>query len=290
VTWSTGWPAPAKINRFLHIVGRRADGYHLLETVFQFLDFADELAFRPRRDGLIRRLDAAAVPDDLAVRAARCLAETAGGAMGADIYIDKRLPAGGGLGGGSSDAATTLVALNHLWDLGATTEELQALGLRLGADVPVFMGGETAWAEGVGEQLHPLAADEPWVVLVDPGVTVATSECFAAPELTRQVPRSKMRRLDAARQGNVFEPVVRERYPSVGAALDWLGQYAEARLTGSGGCCFGVVADRAEAQRVAALVPHQWRGLAVRAVNQSPLLSRLGRSAAVDSASRANGA
>lgn len=290
MSWSTAWPAPAKINRFLHIVGRRADGYHLLETAFQFLDLADELAFRPRNDDVIHRIDGDAVPDDLAVRAARLLAGASRRPLGADIHIDKRVPPGGGLGGGSSDAATTLVALNQLWGLGLTTSELQALGLKLGADVPVFIAGEAAWAEGVGEQLYPLSADESWLILIDPGVSVATPVCFAAPELTRQVPRSRIRCLDAARQINVFEPVVRERYPVVGAALDWLARHTEARLSGSGGCCFGLGADEAQARRIASLVPSPWRGFAAQGINRSPLLDRLNRAAGLDSAYRANGA
>ena len=291
MSWSPGWPAPAKINRFLHIVGRRADGYHLLETAFQFLDLADELAFRPRDDGRIRRVDADGLGDeDLTVRAACSLAESGGISAGADIHVTKHIPAGGGLGGGSSDAATTLVALNRLWGLDWPAVELASLGGQLGADVPVFVHGESAWAEGVGEQLYPLPIDEAWVVLLDPGVTVSTAACFAAPELTRQRPRSRMRRLDAADQLNVFEPVVRRRYPAVAAALDWLGERLPARLTGSGGCCFAISPSEAQARSVAAAVPAPWRGIACRGLSRSPLAQRLAQAAGVTTPSRANGA
>ncbi len=291
LSWSVGWPAPAKINHFLHIVGRRADGYHQLETAFQFLALADGLAFCPRDDGVIQRVDAASLGgDDLAVRAARLLAERGASDWGVDIHIDKHIPAGGGLGGGSSDAATTLVGLNQLWGLRRPLTELAALGLQLGADVPVFVHGENAWAEGVGEQLYPLAMEPAWLVLVDPGVSVSTGECFAAPELTREQPHSRMQRLRAVEQVNAFEPVVRQRYPAVASALDWLGERLPARLSGSGGCCFAIGSSQAEVERIAAEVPAPWRGIATRALERSPLSQRLAPATGVDTASRANGA
>lgn len=283
MSWSLGWPAPAKINRFLRVVGRRDDGYHLLETAFQFLDLADELAFRVRHDDVIRRVDPNGWgSDDLAVRAARRLAAMTDGSLGADIHIRKRLPAGGGVGGGSSDAATTLVALNRLWGLDCPINELADRGLALGADVPVFVQGQAAWAEGVGERLYSLDVDDAWLVLLDPGVPVATEECFAAPELTRDSPPSKIRRLDAARDGNAFEPVVRRRYPVVGDALDWLGEQLPAYLTGSGGCCFAIGRSEQEVERVAAAVPEPWQAFPARAVSHSPLHGRLAQAANAD--------
>ena len=291
MTWSVGWPAPAKINRFLHIVGRRADGYHLLETAFQFLDLADELSFRLRDDGVIQRIDPETAGEaDLTVRAARRLAQMMAGTPGVDIHVAKWVPAGGGLGGGSSDAATTLVALNHLWGVDLSQAELETIGLELGADVPVFIRGEAAWGEGVGEQLSALTIDDAWVVIVDPGVAVSTAACFGAPELTRNVARSRMRRLGGDRQCNVFEPVVRERYPAVAAALDWLAPRLPTRLTGSGGCCFGLAADEGSAKRVAADVPAGWRGLAARAIGRSPLAQRLAQARRAGASTRATGA
>jgi 4-diphosphocytidyl-2-C-methyl-D-erythritol kinase len=276
--WSD-WPAPAKLNLFLHIVGRRADGYHLLQTAFQLLDWGDTLRLRLREDGEIRRLDpmAGIAPDaDLAVRAARLLQAAAGVRLGADIAIDKRIPLGGGLGGGSSDAATALVALNALWRTGLGEDELAALGLRLGADVPVFVRGHSAWAEGVGERLTPVALPERWYAVVDPGASVPTAALFAAPELTRAAPQLTIPHfLAGVRTSNVFEPVVRERFPAVARALDWLGGYGEARLSGSGGCVFAAVDARETALKIAESCPHGMRGYAARGVAVSPLLARL---------------
>lgn len=277
MTVSTGWPAPAKINRFLHVVGRRDDGYHLLETVFQFLDHGDELAFRVRDDGVIARrggLEAVPSHEDLTVRAARRLAEAAGVQAGAEIVVDKRVPAGGGLGGGSSDAATTLVALNSLWGVGWSVEQLAALALELGADVPVFVRGEAAWAEGVGERLTPLLPDEPWCVVVDPGVSVSTAAVFAAAELTRDTPRSRIPRLEFSACRNDCEPVVRRMAPTVGAVLDWLGERGPARMSGSGGCCFGLFESEGAARAVAAEAPAPWQAFVARVVNRSPLAER----------------
>ncbi len=274
---SAGWPAPAKINRFLHIVGRRADGYHELETLFQFLDLADELAFTVNAAGGVTREGGPpglAAEADLVVRAARALQQATGCPLGCHIRVDKHLPAGGGLGGGSSDAATTLVALNELWGTGLDTVALAAIGLTLGADVPVFVHGHAAWAEGVGETLTPMAPDEPWFVIIDPAVSVSTAEVFGAPKLTRHTPRIRIPRLDTGSLGNDCEAVVRERYPAVGEALDWLGRFAGARLSGTGGCVFAPFAREDEARSVCARVPPHWRGYVARGLNRSPLVAR----------------
>ncbi len=275
---SKAWPAPAKLNLFLHITGRREDGYHLLQTVFQFLDHGDRLHFTPRRDGNIRRL--AAIPgiapeDDLIIRAATLLRQHGDPSLGVDIGIDKRLPLGGGLGGGSSDAATTLVALNRIWRLGLTADKLAAMGLSLGADVPIFVHGQAAWAEGVGERISPITLPEPWFVVVIPPVSVSTAEIFSAPELTRDCPTIKIRDFLAGAGTNVCEPVVRKRYPEVAEALDWLGRYGAARLTGTGGCVFAPFEDEAQANGVLAQLPEGWQAFAARGRNRSPLLERL---------------
>jgi 4-diphosphocytidyl-2-C-methyl-D-erythritol kinase len=276
------WPAPAKINLFLHITGRRADGYHLLQTVFQFLDYGDALTFDVRRDGVVSRLtEIAGVPaeSDLTVRAARQLQAFTGTSLGVDIGIEKRLPMGGGLGGGSSDAATTLVALNHLWRLGLSEDELAGIGLKLGADVPVFVRGRAAWAEGVGEQLTPLELPEPWFLVIIPPCHVPTAELFAAPELTRNVQSSKIPAFLSGQWseqwGNVFEPVVRQRYPDVDNALKWLAKFAPARMSGSGACLFAPFESEAQARRVMAQMPPGWRGFVAKGVNHSPLYARL---------------
>lgn len=272
------WPAPAKINLFLHVVGRRADGYHLLQTVFQFLDACDWLDFSVRTDGEIRRLsglEGVAAEDDLVVRAARLLQDAGGSALGADIRLDKRLPMGGGLGGGSSDAATVLVALNELWGTALPTDQLAALGLRLGADVPVFVRGRTAWAEGVGEVLKPLDLDEPPLLVITPDCAVATAAVFNDADLTRDTPPIKMHALSLARTGNDCEPVTRRLYPEVGRALDWLGQFAPARMSGTGASVFASFDSAAAAQSVLDGMPREWRGFVGRRLNRSPLLDRL---------------
>ena len=272
------WPAPAKLNLFLHITGRRADGYHLLQTVFQFLDYSDELRFTVRSDGAIRRLnDLPGVPEekDLVVRAAQLLQRVSGTHLGADIHVTKRLPMGGGLGGGSSDAATVLVALNHLWRIGLTNEQLAAHGLRLGADVPVFVHGLATWAEGVGEKFTPVTLAEPWFVVLIPPVSVSTAEIFAAPELTRDSPPITIRAFLAGQGGNVCEPVVRNRYPAVAETLDWLGQHGAARMTGTGACVFTAFESEAQARQVFAVRPKGLDGFVARGCNHSPLQKRL---------------
>lgn len=278
VGWSA-WPAPAKLNLFLHIVGRRADGYHLLQTVFQLLDWGDTVRLRLREDGEIHRVDplpGVAADDDLVVRAAKALQAAAGARLGADLAIDKRIPLGGGLGGGSSDAATTLVALNALWHAGLAEDELAELGLRLGADVPVFVRGRSAWAEGVGERLSALDLPERWYVVVDPGASVPTAALFAAPELTRAAPQLTIPHfLAGVRTSNVFEPLVRGRFVAVAEALDWLGGYGDARLSGSGGCVFAAVAGRETAIEIVERCPPGMRGFVARGVAVSPLLAWL---------------
>jgi 4-diphosphocytidyl-2-C-methyl-D-erythritol kinase len=277
---SGDWPAPAKLNLMLRITGRRDDGYHLLQTVFQFVDYGDRLAFEPRADGAI--VHANPLPDvepdkDLTVRAARLLQHHTGCGQGAEIWIDKRLPMGGGLGGGSSDAATVLRALDRIWDTRLPAEELAALGLSLGADVPVFVRGHAAWAEGVGERLTPIEIDEPWYVIIDPQVTVSTAEVFAAPELTRDSPALTIRDFLSGGGENVFEPVVLPRYPGVRDAFEWLNRHARARLTGSGGCVFAAFRSRVEAEAVLVDLPARWQGFVALGRNRSPLLDRLGQ-------------
>lgn len=291
--WSTSdrpawWPAPAKINLCLHVTGRRADGYHTLQTIFQIIDLCDELAFEQAPRGVIERRDdglaksgaLAAIPSDkdLCVRAARALAAAAGDRgvpSGVCIRVRKRIPMGGGLGGGSSDAATTLLALNALWGLRLPEEALAAIGLSLGADVPVFLRGDSALGEGVGERLTPLALPERWFLVIHPGVVVPTVAVFQAPELTRNSPVLTIPALLASGGRNDCEPVVRERYPEVAEAIDWLARFAPARLTGTGSCIFASFDSAAAAERVAARVPDRWRAWVVRGLARSPVFSRL---------------
>lgn len=274
----TVWPAPAKLNLFLHVTGRRADGYHTLQTVFQFLDVADSLRLQVT-DGpdvrLLTPLPGVPADRDLTVRAARLLQAEAGVSRGVAIELDKRLPLGGGLGGGSSDAATVLVALNRLWGCGFSDDRLAALGLRLGADVPVFVRGRAAWAEGVGERLTPIDPPEAWYLVLAPPVTVSTAEIFSAPELTRHTPPITIADFLSGAGGNDCEPVVRARYPVVGQYLDWLSRYGRARLTGTGACVFAAFPARAAAEQVLAQRPEGWQGFVARGCNRSPLLQAL---------------
>ena len=272
------WPAPAKLNLMLRIVGRRQDGYHLLQTVFQFLDRGDWLWFTPRADGVIAReseVPGVSAEADLTVRAARLLQQTTGVRRGATIRIAKRLPLGGGLGGGSSDAATTLVALNHLWRTGLTLAELAELGLTLGADVPVFVHGQAAWAEGVGERLTPVDLAEPWFVVLVPACPVATGAVFNDPDLTRNSPPITITDFAAGLGGNDCEAVVYRRYPEVAAAARWLAQFGQARLTGTGACVFAAFPDGPSAERVLARLPAGWTGFMARGCNRSPLHEHL---------------
>jgi 4-diphosphocytidyl-2-C-methyl-D-erythritol kinase len=272
------WPAPGKLNLFLHVVGRRDDGYHLLQTAFQFVDLADEIRFWRRPAGEIERLGdvpGVAPEADLAVRAARRLAARAPvGAAGVAIEIDKRLPMQGGVGGGSSDAATVLVALNELWSLGLDDDALADIGLELGADVPVFVRGRAAWAEGVGEQLTPVDFPEPVYLLVRPDATVSTADVFKAPELTRDSPAITIPGFLMTGGRNDCEPVVRKRFPAVAEALDWLGRVAPARLTGTGSCVYAAMPDEASARAALNRLPARWSGHVVRGINRSPLIAR----------------
>jgi 4-diphosphocytidyl-2-C-methyl-D-erythritol kinase len=272
------WPAPAKLNLFLHIVGRRADGYHLLQSVFQFVDHCDWLHFVLHDADRVQRLsDLPGVPpqQDLVVRAAQLLKAESGYRGGADIRVEKHLPMGGGLGGGSSDAATTLVALNRLWGLGLSTDTLAGLGLRLGADVPVFVRGHAAWAEGVGERLQPVSLPEPWFVVLMPAVSIATAEVFGDPELTRNCAPITIRDFLHGAAGNVCEPVVRRKYPQVAMALDWLATRAPARMTGTGACIFAAFEDEGAARETLAARPAGLDGFVARGRNRSPLVARL---------------
>ncbi len=272
---TTCWPAPAKLNLFLHITGRRDDGYHLLQTVFQFVDFGDEICIRLRQDGQIRRnseLEGVPAERDLVVRAAGLLQDRIGTRQGADITVDKRLPMGGGLGGGSSDAATVLVALNRLWDGGLSEDALAELGLSLGADVPVFIRGQAAWAEGVGEHLHPVSLPEPWFVVLCPPVTVPTAEVFSAAQLRRDCPAITIRDfLAGGAVENVCEPLVRRLYPEVDAALRALDTHAPARMTGTGACVFASFDSEASARRAFAALSATWPGFVAKGCNESPL-------------------
>ena len=272
------WPAPAKLNLFLHVTGRRADGYHDLQTVFQLLDWGDDIGIEITDDVRVERIEGPAgisPADDLAVRAARALQAATSVRHGARIRVRKRIPVGGGLGGGSSDAATTLLVLNRLWGTALKPAELAALGLGLGSDVPIFVHGSSAWAEGRGEELTPLELPPAWYLVVWPGVAVATAGIFQAPELTRNSPLITIRALSPGQTRNDCERLVRSRYPPVAAALDWLGARTSARLSGTGSCVFASFASAAEAERVAARVPDEWRAYVARGVNQSPLVAAL---------------
>lgn len=271
-------PAPAKLNLWLHITGRRADGYHELETVFQFLEHGDELSFALREDGQIRlQTEIEGVPHDsnLIVHAARLLQAQSGTPLGADIWLHKVLPMGGGIGGGSSDAATTLLALAHLWQLDWDEDRLASLGLSLGADVPVFVRGHAAFAQGVGEQLTPVDPEEPWYVVLVPQVSVSTAEIFSHPELTRDSLPLKMRPVPEGNSRNDCQPVVEQRYPEVRNALISLGKFTEARMTGTGSCVFGAFPSKAEADKVLALLSETQTGFVAKGSNVSMLHRKL---------------
>ncbi|MDY6948293.1 MAG: 4-(cytidine 5'-diphospho)-2-C-methyl-D-erythritol kinase [Pseudomonadota bacterium] len=277
------WPAPAKLNLCLHIVGRRADGYHLLQSAMQLIDLCDELQFYRRPAGVIERIGANGdIPaeSDLVVRAARLLATRYEVFDGVGIEIQKRIPVQGGLGGGSSDAATVLVALNHLWRLDLKIDELAVLGLDLGADVPIFVRGHSAWAEGVGERLTPCDFPEGVFLVLKPQAGVSTAAVFQDPELTRNSPVTTIRAFFAGGGRNDCAPVVRKRSGEIAEALDWLDEFGEARLTGTGACVFVAMPDEATARRAAARVPARWTGYVVRGLNRSPLLDRLAHEAA----------
>ncbi|MDP2869433.1 4-(cytidine 5'-diphospho)-2-C-methyl-D-erythritol kinase [Methyloversatilis sp.] len=291
VEWGKWLDAPAKINLFLHVIGRRTDGYHLLQTAFRFLDFGDRLRFTPRTDGAIRRVNplaGVAEEDDLCVRAARLLQSETGCTHGVDIELEKRLPMGGGLGGGSSDAATVLIALNRLWQLGLPRESLQALGLRLGADVPVFVFGRSAFAEGVGERLQAVALPAEAYVVVAPGVSVPTPRIFAAPELTRNTEPCKIADFaEVAAQQRLFgrndlQPVAEIYYPAVARAIRLLGDEVgdqKVRMSGSGACVFAQCPSREQGETVLAAMsgrwPEGWQGFVACGVDVHPLYGKM---------------
>jgi 4-diphosphocytidyl-2-C-methyl-D-erythritol kinase len=272
--WPEEYPAPPKLNLFLHVVGRRADGYHELQTVFRFLDHGDRIGIRVRKDGAIQRVNAVAgVPaeSDLCIRAARLLQARSAMRLGADIRLDKRLPLGGGLGGGSSDAATVLIALNRLWGLDLARSDLMTLALELGADVPVFVFGESAWGEGIGERLTPVALPPAWYVVLVPPVMVSTAAIFSVPELTRNSNRITMSAFFAGCVRNDLEPVVCRLYPVIQGYLDWLGRQASARLTGSGACVFASFEDERQAREVFAARPPNMQGFVAQGLDHHPL-------------------
>ena len=268
------FPAPAKLNLMLRVVGRRADGYHLLQTVFRFIDYGDELRLEVRGDGAIRRVNdvpGVAEADDLSVRAGRLLQRATGTKLGADIELVKRLPMGAGLGGGSSDAATVLLALNHLWGTGLSRERLQALGLELGADVPVFVFGESAAGEGIGEVLTPLTLPPAWYVVLTPRVAVATGPVFAHPELKRDSKTIKIQGFSAEAATNDLEPLVCRLYPEVARHLEWLRQHGPARMTGSGAAVFASFGAESAARAVLARLPSTMSGFVARGLDRHPL-------------------
>ncbi|HEU0282809.1 MAG TPA: 4-(cytidine 5'-diphospho)-2-C-methyl-D-erythritol kinase [Gallionella sp.] len=309
MTQTISCPAPAKLNLFLHVVGRRPDGYHLLQTLFRFIDLHDTLHFTLRKDGAVRRtniIEGVAEEQDLCVRAARLLQSETGCLLGVDIAVEKQIPMGGGLGGGSSDAATTLIALNRLWSLGLPRARLMQLGLRLGADVPVFVFGENAFAEGVGEELQAYSLPEAWYVVLFPPVQVPTAQIFAHPELTRDTVSITMRALSERQLRHVTDevsrlreqlpsrssrtkglrPTVLERqlqlrndlqsvvcklYPEVARYLAWLDNSGKAMMTGSGACVFAEFASRSQAEAVLRQLPHDMRGVVTQGLAQHPL-------------------
>ena len=278
-------PAPAKLNLFLHVVGRKPDGYHLLQTLFRFIDLHDTLHFSLREDGAVHRTNAVegvGEEQDLCVRAARLLQSETGCGLGVDITVEKRIPIGGGLGGGSSDAATTLIALNRLWTLGLPRARLMQLGLQLGADVPVFVFGENAFAEGVGEELQAYPLAEAWYVVLFPPVRVPTAQIFAHPELTRDTVSITMRALlerqpgsgqhrDGQQLRNDLQPLVCELYPEVARYIVWLEKYGKAMMTGSGACVFAEFASRSQAEAVLKDLPREMRGVVAQGLARHPL-------------------
>ena len=273
-------PAPAKINRFLHIIGRRPDGYHLLESVFELISLHDSLSFQARADGrILRSGDMSEASDDLCVRAAKLLKEKTHCPLGANISLVKHIPSGAGLGGGSSDAATTLIALNRLWNLQLHRSELAAIGLKLGADIPFFIAGKNAFIEGIGEKITPIDAPEEWLALVWPGVHSATTEAFKAPDLTRDSPSLKITDLSSSLSSealwkacrNDLEPIVARAYPPIRAAISHLSRWGLARMTGSGSAVFAIARSESEARLMLQGIPQEWLGFTARTLPQHPL-------------------
>ncbi|MCX7069090.1 MAG: 4-(cytidine 5'-diphospho)-2-C-methyl-D-erythritol kinase [Methylococcales bacterium] len=276
--WGEKYPAPAKLNLMLRIVGQRADGYHLLQTVFQFVDLCDWISFQPSDDGRVtlqKTLAGVAEADDLTVRAANLLKAETGCELGVCIDVEKNLPMGGGLGGGSSDAATTLIVLNKLWQLKLSTEKLMTLGLSLGADVPIFVYGHSAWAEGVGEKIEKITVPEQWVVIIKPDCHVNTGEIFSTKELTRNSKSIKIADFVAGQHQNDCIEVVCQRYPSVQSALVDLAEFSEARLTGTGACVFAQFDSQESADRAYQSLKNKWQVYLAKGINESPLLTKL---------------
>ena len=273
------WPSPAKVNLFLHITGRRDDGYHEIQTAFQFLDYSDSLEFQVQQScaiELLTPIKGVKNESNLIIRAAKCLQSHTDSKQGAKISIKKRLPIGGGLGGGSSNAATTLIALNHLWQTKLTTTKLAQLGLTLGADVPVFIHGYAAWAEGIGEKLTPISPAEPWYVVIVPNCQVSTAEVFSYQELTRDCEPITISRFLSGEVINVCERVVLKNYSAVSQAVGWLNRYGKSRMSGTGACVFAGFDSQVQAQHVLEDLPSHWRGFIAKGCNQSPLATLMG--------------
>ena len=271
--------SPAKLNLMLHITGRRADGYHLLETVFQFIDLNDRMTFEVGDSPDIRRVNSRTPvleTEDIVLRAARQLKSRYVVSRGVQISIDKQIPVGGGLGGGSSNAASCLLALNKLWNLGLTLDELAEIGLELGADVPVFIHGKAAWASGIGEQLTPIQLPEPCYLVIYPDIAVSTAEIFNAEQLTRHCDAITIRAFLDGAGTNVCEPVARQLYPAVGEAIDWLNQFSRARMTGTGACVYAAFDSLEAAEGVKSRVPRHWQSYVARGMNRNPVHAKCG--------------
>ena len=275
------FPAPAKLNLFLHVTGRRPDGYHLLQTAFQLIDRCDTLSVSISDDGIIRRdNDIPGVPaeSDLIVRAARLLQQHCSVSAGAILRLEKRLPMGGGLGGGSSDAATTLIALNHLWKTGLNRQELMNLGLQLGADVPFFIFGQNAFAEGIGEELHPIDTPERWFVIIEPGVQVPTPAIFSAKELTRDTKPVRIADFSSTAEmfwKNDLQTVACALFPEIAKSIQWLLAFGNAKMTGSGACVFCAFDQEAAADAVLEKIPDCWTSWKAKALSRHPLADML---------------
>ena len=271
-------PAPAKLNLFLHITGVREDGYHNLQTIFQLLDYSDEVSLSLREDGVIKRshgLSYVKEEDDLIVKAAKALQDYTNTPLGANVGVEKKLPVGGGIGGGSSDAATTLLGLDKLWQCNLKKKELLSIATKLGADVPVFVNAHSAWAEGVGEELTNLELDEKWYVVIHPRVFISTAELFSSEVLTRNRTPLRIRDFPDADNENVFESLVRKKHFEVDKSLRWLNNYSSSRMSGTGSCVFAPFESRQNALEVLDQVPEQWSAFIARAVNRSPVLDAL---------------
>ncbi len=267
-------PAPAKLNLFLHVTGRRPDGYHTLQTLFTFLDYGDTLGFDLTETGEIRQRQPVCgigPEEDLCIKAARALQQASGVGYGVVIGMRKKIPLGGGLGGGSSDAATTLLVLNRIWRLGWKRQQLAELGLTLGADLPVFIGGHAAFAEGIGERLTPVTVPECWYLVAHPGIAIPTREIFEDPDLTRDSIPVKMCDFSVGFGRNDLQSVVMRRYPAVTRLLEWLGRWGEARMTGSGACCFVPFGEASNAASALLQMPPEYKGFIARGMNQHPL-------------------